>query len=149
MKSVLRILVPTNFSSESTLALEWAMLLAQKKHGTTLYLLHVLPEAATGMGSIGYEKEMEARKSKMEAFQKVIPGDVLYFSLYHQGRPAEIIEQVCKEKDIDLVVMTTEGRRGMSRILEGSITEEVVRVAPCPVFVLHQNTKTPAAQPFS
>ena len=93
--------------------------------------------------------EEKERVQKMDEFQKLIPTDVLSFTLFEQGQPADAIVKVCHQKDIDLIVMTTRGRKGMSRILEGSTTEDVVRAATCPVFVLHQNTKIPVAQPSS
>lgn len=51
------------------------------------------------------------------------------------GPPAEEIAQLCSDLEADLVVVGTHGRRGVSRLLLGSVAEGVVRLAPCPVFV--------------
>lgn len=49
--------------------------------------------------------------------------------------PAEEIAQTAADLDADLIVVGTHGRRGVSRLLLGSVAEAVVRLAPCPVFV--------------
>jgi nucleotide-binding universal stress UspA family protein len=50
--------------------------------------------------------------------------------------PPDAIVNRAEEQDIDLVVMGTRGRRGMNRLLSGSVSEVVVRRAPCPVFTV-------------
>lgn len=50
--------------------------------------------------------------------------------------PSEAIINYAREQAVDLVVMGTHGRRGMDRLLSGSVSEEVVRGAPCPVFTV-------------
>ncbi len=52
--------------------------------------------------------------------------------------PAEEIAQTAADLDADLVVVGTHGRRGISRLLLGSVAEAVVRLAPCPVFVVRE-----------
>jgi nucleotide-binding universal stress UspA family protein len=52
------------------------------------------------------------------------------------GRPARRIVEYAAEHDVDEVVIASHGRTGVSRILLGSIAEEVVRRAPCPVTVV-------------
>jgi nucleotide-binding universal stress UspA family protein len=44
--------------------------------------------------------------------------------------------QVAGEVDADLIVMKTHGRKGLSHLILGSVSEEVVRIAPCPVLTL-------------
>ena len=146
MDNILRILVPVDFSKESELALDWGVRVAQNNAGATIYLMHALPLAESpknlGMASVGYEMEIDAIKHKMKVWQDRLPAEILSFSLYETGPVAKAVAGVCEAKNIDLVVMTTRGRRGMTHILEGSITEETVRLAPCPVLVLHLNART-------
>ncbi len=52
------------------------------------------------------------------------------------GVPHEEIAALASEERVDLVVMTTHGRRGLSHLLLGSVTEKVIRTAPCPVLVI-------------
>ncbi len=148
---IVRILVPVDFSKGSELAFEWAMLLASKSRGATIYLLHVSPskakQEAQGFAGVGYLMEEKDAKKAMEESLKNLPGGVVGFSLFAKGRIPDVIEKICQEKSIDLVIMTTRGRRGMQVMRPDSTTEETVRIAPCPVLVLHQNSKTPVGKP--
>jgi nucleotide-binding universal stress UspA family protein len=54
----------------------------------------------------------------------------------HGPAAAAAILDYAKEHDIDLIVMGTHGRRGIDRLLAGSVAEEVVRLSPCPVLTL-------------
>ena len=56
--------------------------------------------------------------------------------LVEEGHPAERILRYAKEHKIDLIVMGTHGRRGLNRILLGSVAEEVVRRSPVPVITV-------------
>ena len=60
--------------------------------------------------------------------------------------PAERILAYVEDQDIDLIVMGTHGRRGLSRVLLGSVTEAVVRRAPCPVFVVRSDEEAVSSQ---
>jgi nucleotide-binding universal stress UspA family protein len=60
--------------------------------------------------------------------------------------PAERILAYVEDQDIDLIVMGTHGRRGLSRALLGSVTEAVVRQAPCPVFVVRGDEEAVSPQ---
>jgi nucleotide-binding universal stress UspA family protein len=53
-----------------------------------------------------------------------------------EGRPFEQIIRTAKDKNVDLIVMGTYGRRGTERILIGSVAERVIEYASCPVLVL-------------
>jgi universal stress protein A len=53
-----------------------------------------------------------------------------------EGDPAEMILRVAEEVHADLIVMGTHGRTGLSRLLMGSVAEQVVRRAPCPVLTM-------------
>jgi nucleotide-binding universal stress UspA family protein len=63
--------------------------------------------------------------------------------------PGEEIAQLAADLEADLVVVGSHGRRGFSRVLMGSVAEVVVRLAPCPVFVVRPKgvTKVPAIDP--
>jgi hypothetical protein len=59
-------------------------------------------------------------------------------AVYHyvEGDPAAAICDLATKVGIDLIVMSSHGRTGLSHLLLGSVTEEVMRRAPCPVFVV-------------
>lgn len=144
-----RILIPVDFTKGSQLALEWAILLASKARGTTIYLLHVSPslaeQKAQGFAGVGILMEQKDAKRMMMEWIRDLPEDVIGFPLYSKGRIPDVIERVCLEKSIDLVIMTTRGRRGSQVLLPDSTTEETIRVAPCPVLVLHRNSRVPGS----
>jgi nucleotide-binding universal stress UspA family protein len=52
------------------------------------------------------------------------------------GPPAEVINEVAARIGADVIVMVTHGRRGLARLIEGSIAEKVMRAAPCPVLAV-------------
>lgn len=62
--------------------------------------------------------------------------DVPVKGLVQTGYPSEAIIAAVKEEDCDLVVIGTHGRKGLDRILFGSVAEKVVKSAPCPVFTV-------------
>ena len=76
-----------------------------------------------------------------ERLQQLRPEDqkVLVEHLLVQGGAAEEILQVAQERKCDLIVMGTHGRTGLGRLLMGSVAEQVVRKASCPVLTV----KTP------
>ena len=143
-----RILVPVDFSKESELALDWAGMLAQKEEDCTVFLFHVLPilpdPGAVGLGGLDYlEVEEDTALAELSRWQKKLPKGVMSSVSCEQGRVAEEVAKVCGEKRIDLVIMTTHGRKGLSHMLHGSAAEETVRLASCPVLVLHLNQTPP------
>jgi nucleotide-binding universal stress UspA family protein len=67
--------------------------------------------------------------------------DVSVVKAVHDGIPVDEIEEYTADHDIDLVVMGTHGRRGANRLLIGSVAEEVVRSASCPVLTIRADEK--------
>ncbi|MEZ4223686.1 MAG: universal stress protein [Polyangiaceae bacterium] len=64
--------------------------------------------------------------------------------------PAEEIAQLASDLEADLVIVGTHGRRGMRRLLLGSVAEGVVRLAPCPVLVVrpkNEEARVPDIEP--
>lgn len=62
------------------------------------------------------------------------------------GRPSEELVKLADEKGVDLIVMGTHGRAGFDRLLFGSVANEVVKTAPCPVMTIRPEEKKPAAK---
>ena len=134
-----RILVPMDFSDEALLALDWALMLTKTTSGVTIYptyVFSILPDAAAlDVGRTGYkETTRDWVDQNMANLQKKLPDDVGWNPLYVEGNPAENIVDLCQFKGIDLIVMTTHGRQGISHLLHHSIAEGIVRLAPCPCW---------------
>jgi len=136
-----RILVPIDFSKTSLRALDVAVPLACD-HGAELFLLSVIePDPyATGMEGVIIALPdsilIEDTKAKLPKIaERFVPPSVKVKSLVIRGRAHDVITRVARQKDIDLIVLTTHGRTGLKRTLMGSTAERVVRHAHCPVYV--------------
>ena len=141
-----RILVPTDFSPPSHAALEYARLLAAK-FGASLHLLHVVddPTASSAYVADGYAPDSDELREKLlgEARQR------LASLLTHAERdscettteaiigvPATTIADYAGCARTSLIVMGTHGGTGLAHLLMGSVAEQVVRTAQCPVLTV-------------
>jgi nucleotide-binding universal stress UspA family protein len=135
-----KILVPTDFSDTAAHGTRYAFELAQAL-GAQVSLLHVrvlpVPPEAGGMASdFANETEQEARKKLEQVAASYRVNSPLVASLVTTGEPSAGIVQIAREIAADLIVIGTHGRRGVRRLLLGSVAESVLRVAPCPVLAV-------------
>lgn len=140
-----KILFPTDFSTAAQTALELATSLARDR-GAKLIIAHVEePPMAYGGGELYYGIEMPDRKQLEKMLSEVVPTDpaVGYEHRLVIGSPATAIVYLAEKENADLIVMPTHGRTGVLRVLMGSVAEEVVRKAKCPVLTV----KATAAKP--
>lgn len=136
-----KILCPVDFDENSMRALDTAAGLARQNDGTVL-LLHVVPLFIPPTGMPVYVdvykgQEEVAHEKLQEVARKHLVG-LKYELLANMGDPAGTILKAVKNKGADVVVMATHGRRGFSRFFLGSVTELVVREAPCPVLTVRE-----------
>lgn len=146
--AVQNILVPVDFSPGSKLALRYARFLADR-FDARLHVLHVwdlpaflIPETMVG----GPDKESvplaevvesEAGRQLQDFVRDERPEDLR--ELLEFGSPSHKIIQVAREQEIDLIVMATAGRLGLSAMLISSCAAKVMRSAPCPVLTLRSD----------
>jgi universal stress protein A len=145
-----RILVPTDFSAPSDAALEYARTVATC-FGASLHLLHVVEDPYRAVYSAEiYVPEVEGLRERIvsDAWGRLndtlTPQDVSQLHATTDaviGTPEWSIVEYAGARDIDLIVMGTHGRGGMSHLLMGSVAERVVRTAPCPVLTVRQPGK--------
>jgi len=134
------LLVPVDFSEPADTALTYAMALAGKL-GARLTLVHVIHLAPLGVAEGGtvlpYLEAIEAQAQEgMEEYRaKVQAAELNVDVVITHGVPFQSIIEVAKERQVDLIVMGTHGRTGVSHVLLGSVAERVVRLAPCPVLI--------------
>jgi nucleotide-binding universal stress UspA family protein len=147
MEAIRNILVPVDFSPASERALRYAVALADAV-GASLHVMHAVynPYAAGALMDVytpppddylaNIEREARARlEAQLTADKRAKYAAVFVTAM---GAPAyEILEYLREHSEIDLVVMGTHGRGGISRLLMGSVADKVVRAAPCPVLTLH------------
>ncbi len=139
-----RILVPTDFSKFSDNALTYAVAFADK-FGAELHLLHVVqdlalfipPEVAAAPVTAPVDQLTTAAQAALD--RAVREHNLQRFNVrseVREGNPFAEIVRLAKERDIDLIIMGTHGRAGLAHVLLGSVTEKVVRKAPCPVLTV-------------
>ncbi len=140
-----RILLPTDFSKFSHVALKYAASLADK-FGAELYLLHVIqniglliPDMVSVTPPVMPDPE-QMGSAVREALGRVVKENGLdrlkVQTEVREGTAFYEIIQFAREKNIDLIVMGTHGHSGLVHVLLGSVTEKVVRKAPCPVLTV-------------
>jgi nucleotide-binding universal stress UspA family protein len=127
------ILVPMDWSELSHRAFHLAVSLA-REHDSQLTLLYVVPLPALMYGPppASYLDHLYEELCRMR------PSDpkVRVRHLVTEGAPVAAILNVARESGCDLIVMGTRGRRGLNRLLMGSVAEQVVRRAPCQVLTV-------------
>jgi nucleotide-binding universal stress UspA family protein len=133
-----KILYATDFSTTGQTALEMATSLARDR-GASLVIVHVEePPMAYGGGEFYYGIEEPNREEIKRMLAEVVP-TVPYVHYEHRlmiGSPATAIVEMAGRENAELIVMASHGRTGLTRLLMGSVAEEVVRKAQCPVLVV-------------
>ena len=138
-------LVPVDFSPCSDETLAYAITLATQLQAR-LTLLHVLPELALGVGAspaalpalVSYLHDLEAKvQQELDAHltqvqEAGLQGDTV---LVH-GVPSQGILDTARDQHVDLIIMGTHGRTRAHQMLIGSVAQQVVPRAPCPILLL-------------
>lgn len=139
-----RILVPLEHSPGNPRVLQLAAALASALSGS-LTLLHVYEPPGAMVGIVpGATVEGEAAADEA-AGKELLAGALVVLAGvgFSQGtvllqRSSSVVDAILeKARDFDMVVMGTHGRRGFDRAVLGSVTERVIRSAPCPVVTVH------------
>ena len=145
MPELKRILLPTDFSRTSEVALRYARTLADTFHAS-LHVLHVVEDPLVhGWTSVDFNPDLPGyrevlAKTAGERLSRVLTETDR--ERYHAkivtkfGDPFVEIVRYAKEQDVDLIVMGTHGRGPIAHMLMGSVAEKVVRKAPCPVLTV-------------
>jgi nucleotide-binding universal stress UspA family protein len=141
MLPIRTVLYPTDFSESSSFAFRLASMLA-RDYGARLIVAHVAepPLAIYGEGVYIPPPDLESEFLRIKLHQ-LVPRDanVPVEHRLAEGDASVEILRLAKESKADVIVMGTHGRTGLARVLMGSVAEQVVRKAPCPVVTV----KTP------
>lgn len=156
MITIRRILFPTDFSRCANQAFAHAVQLA-KRHGAELHVLHayvpyedhtsllttasLAPEVKPGATILTPPmlQVLEAEQAQSLPITQMVIRDI---------STGPVILDYATEHDIDLIVMGTHGRRGIGHLFLGSVAEEVVRFAACPVFTIKETKEPHRASAF-
>lgn len=141
-----KILIPTDFSPGSECALDHGVYFAQREnaelhvlHAITLYVENPHNPAYhyPDIDQIFYRLREKARTRISEIMaNRNIKGLTIFQQQVRGISAAPVILDYVEQKGIDLIIMGTRGRKGISKFLLGSVAEEVVQMATCPVMTL-------------
>ncbi len=142
MPGIQKILHPTDFSENARYAFQSACALARDNHATLL-VLHVMMPSVSPVQEQPLPDPLQSAESQTSLGQLPWPQpsdpQIRVEHRLAEGDPAEEILGLSETLRCDLIVMGTHGRTGLGRLLTGSVAEEVMRKAMCPVLVV----KTP------
>lgn len=144
------IVAATDFSEASELAVAAAAVLA-KETNATLYVVHVHvavdpatlladPVSGTLMPDDATRTRLHAElRALVDRAAPQLPG--VHTAISTSKAPAEGLVHYAEHVDADLIVVATHGRSGLRRLVLGSVAEEVVRTAGCPVLTLRSKAE--------
>lgn len=140
-----RILFPTDFSTSSKCAQVYACELADHFHAE-LHILYVLqgmlftiPEPGTLLTTPSVDINEERKSVELilnrqpDAWQRE---ELQVVRAIREGSPAVEIVRYASDNDIDMIVLGTHGHTGLTHVILGSVAENVVRKAKCPVLTI-------------
>jgi nucleotide-binding universal stress UspA family protein len=140
------ILAAIDYSETSSLVVQQAVELARQKDVGELHFLHVKE------GSDDDEEGREARQAELQEWLEArmkgaegVPYTVKVVAHEANGHAATVILEMASDLLADVVVVGTHGRKGMQRLLLGSVAETVVRNCGCPVLVVRAKSHEHAA----
>jgi nucleotide-binding universal stress UspA family protein len=132
------ILAAIDYSEASPLVVQQAVEIARQKDAGELHFLHVNPRSPEGD-----EEGREARQAELQEWLDArlqgpdgVPYTVRVVAHAASGDPGSVILEMASDLLADMVVVGTHGRKGMQRLIMGSVAESVVRHCGCPVLVI-------------
>jgi nucleotide-binding universal stress UspA family protein len=149
MIRIQRALVPIDFSEQSKKAVQYGVEICRDRKAK-LYFLHVINQrilsAIQDLSVQGYKGDfVEAVKNlagnREQELRHFVPdtwtdGLETEYAI-RKGNPAEQIMSAARELNIDMIVMGSRGHSALATVFVGSVTQNVVNHAPCPVLVVH------------
>ncbi len=134
------ILVATDFSSSSEAALRYAAAVA-RRYGSTVHLAHVAPPQ---------DPTQDASRDMAKLLGAGHLTGIAHQTLLGQGEVWEELMEMVARHNADLIVVATQGRAGLRKALVGSVADQILRMAPCPVLTVgpHLTRPTPREVEF-
>ncbi len=139
MKTINRVVIPVDTMDVSKIAAEQGAFFA-KLLNVEISIISVNDSRQYMLSKLLEEKIQQEKLSAIEEVKKITEEKGIVTSTkMTAGEPAsEIVKFV---KDDDLIVMASKGRKGFNKFLLGSVSEEVLKTAPCTVMVIKEKTK--------
>lgn len=136
-----RILYATDFSPASERALPIVSTIA-RHYGSQVFLAHIWvdkPYAVPGVGAIPYSEEKLARSLMADLLLRPELANLCTTVELEPGEPVERIKDYVQKHCIDLVIIGTHGRKGLSHTVMGSVAEDLFRTLKCAVLTIGPN----------
>lgn len=145
-----RICVCSDFSNHAERAFEYGVTFA-RQFAAELHFVHVIEDIIPtvpepGIAMLPSEEIMASlRNASTEAMTKFLADrqaeGIKVVQVVREGVPFREVVAYAQEMEIDLIIVGTHGRTGLSHLLLGSVAERVVRSAPCPVLTVHSGER--------
>ena len=137
MNPLKNILVATDFSAAAATAVLYGRELA-RAYGATLHVLHVVDHVFVGPFAADpdaiEEAALESLNARLTDDDRTMLHARVVVELSHS--PAKAIVAYARAAGIDLIITGTHGRHGARRVLLGSVAEQIIQTAPCPVLTV-------------
>lgn len=135
------ILVPTDFSACSRAALAWAGMIARKAHGKVVVAHVISPERwhlvnPQELHPALCQTRQSAQKRMCSLLKTADLRGVEIDTYLKEGEFRDVLCGVARERGVELLVVGTRGRKGLTKLLLGSTAEQVCRVAPWPILLV-------------
>jgi nucleotide-binding universal stress UspA family protein len=138
-----------DLSDNSEEAVRVALSAASAAERGSLHLVHVIPVSVVASeygDAFAMDASFAAAKEQVTALARRldVPANVAVSIRIVVGRPHDVLVEIANDVEADLIVVGTHGRRGVKRVLLGSVAEQVVRTAPCSVLTVRPDRATAA-----
>lgn len=141
------LLVGTDMAARGDDAIVEALTLLAAPAPSALHILHAIEPGTRATHARAHDlaqEELELDRA-LQALRRRVQYDAVLNGLPHTparihhhvrlGDPVEVLLQACVDYDVDLLIVGTHGRQGLQRLLLGSVAEQLLRRARCPVLV--------------
>jgi nucleotide-binding universal stress UspA family protein len=149
--SIKNILYPTDFSAAAQSALPFVLDIA-KMFGSRVTAVHVrAPDAVALMPPLSFPYQTEPIEGPAEALASALEpklAAIEHECLVGEGEVWDFVAKVMEEREIDLVVVGTQGRTGLEKVMLGSVAELIFRQANCPVLTIGPNVSSGTGHPW-
>ena len=127
------ILFPTDFSERSAAALPYAAAIARCFRAKD-YVAHVA-ESDASEAPAGAPEPSTISPQEMAILDRCdLLNGIPYEALLEKGEIWAVLAEMIRQREIDLIILGTHGRGGFKKLILGSVAEEIIREAPCPVL---------------
>jgi nucleotide-binding universal stress UspA family protein len=136
-----QVLIATDFSDASQRALAYALAIA-RRYGSALSIVHAIPPEPRDqipLETLPHElnrRRLEAEQQMKQLGESAQLSDLKPHLLLEQGPVWDVLASAIQRESVDLLVLGTRGRGGLKKLALGSVAEQVLRLAPCPVLTI-------------